>query len=165
MSWRPKFPEKQPKDKDEISKYREKRYLQKVRLCTNLKDYNWCPWGAKCLFAHSLAELRLPDEGPNAMFAWSDVWQRKPAEGKGGVHKWYCQELAPEDHEILKWQFNRKIGREPLKVPDWAIAYAIVHMEFKPFRAPNEAYWGLPDQIEAPRALRGGRLPPGVPPT
>ena len=58
-----------------------------------------------------------------------------------------------------------EIKRDPLKVPDWAIAYAIIHMDFKPFRAPEEQFWGLPRRIETLKALRGGWLPPGVPPT
>ena len=51
----------------------------------------------------------------------------------------------------------------PLTVPDWAIAYAIIHMDFQPLRKPEEQYWDFKEHIEALRALRGGRLPPRVP--
>ena len=138
--------------------WREHRYLQKVRLCTNLKDYNWCLYGANCLFAHSFSDLRLPDEGPNARFEWADVWR------KNKVHTWYGQDFSLENQGILNFYFDREIKMDPLKVPDWAIAYAIVYMDYKPQRKPEERYWGMPRHIDALKKLRGGRLPPGVPP-
>ena len=138
---------------------RERRYLSKVRLCTNLMHRSCCPWEPRCLFAHSLAELRLPDEGHNSKFEWTDIWTTKE-----GVHTWYGQAYSDDTHSILSWRIHLEIASEPLKVPDWAFAYAIIHMDLKPSRAPNELHWGFPQRIEALKAKRGGQLPPGVPP-
>ena len=158
--WQNRETRKQPKPpKKQSSLRRERRYLHKVRLCTNLMRKSCCQWESRCLFAHSLAELSLPDEGHNAMFEWADIWTTKE-----GVHTWYGQAFTDDTHCILSWRINLEIASEPLKVPDWAIAYAIVHMDLKPFRAPNEPRWGFPQRIEALKAQRGGRLPPGVPP-
>ena len=137
---------------------REQRYLHKVRLCTNLMRKSCCHWEPRCLFAHSLAELRLPDEGHNAKFQWADIWTTQE-----GVHTWYGQAYSDDTHCILSWHIHSEIAREPLKVPDWACAYAIIHMDLKPFRAPNKPCWGFPQCIEALKAQRGGQLPPGVP--
>ena len=138
---------------------RERRYLSKVRLCTNLMHNCRCRWEPRCLFAHSLAELRLPDEGHNAKFGWTDIWKTKE-----GVHMWYGQPYSEDTHAILRWRIDLEIASEPQKVPDWAFAYAIIHMDLKPFRAPNELHWGFPQRIAALKAKRGGQLPPGVPP-
>ena len=110
------------------------------------------------MFAHSLAELRLPDEGHNAKFQWTDIWPSQE-----GVHTWYGQAYSDDTHSILSWHIHSEIAREPLKVPDCAFAYAIIHMDLKPVRAPNKPCWGFPQCIEALKAQRGGQLPPGVP--
>ena len=77
---------------------------------------------------------------------------------------WYGQAYSEDTHSILRWRIDLEIASEPQKVPDWAFAYAIIHMDLKPFRAPNELHWGFPQRIEALKAKRGGQLPPGVPP-
>ena len=77
---------------------------------------------------------------------------------------WYGQPYSEDTHAILRWRIDLEIASEPQKVPDWAFAYAIIHMDLKPFRAPKELHWGFPQRIAALKAKRGGRLPPGVPP-
>ena len=151
--------EKRETRKDPHFLRRERRYLSKVRLCTNLMHNCRCRWDTRCLYAHSLAELRLPDEGHNAKFGWPDIWKTKE-----GVHMWYGQPYSEDTHAILRWRIDLEIASEPQKVPDWAFAYAIIHMDLKPFRAPKELHWGFPQRIAALKAKRGGQLPPGVPP-
>ena len=76
---------------------------------------------------------------------------------------WYGQPYSEDTHAILRWRIDLEIASEPQKVPDWAFAYAIIHMDLKPFRAPKELHWGFPQRIAALKAKRGGQLPPGVP--
>ena len=69
------------------------RHLHKIRLCENYKhSYK------DCAFAHTLAELRAPDDTDGL---WDKVWERN----QKGVDRWYGQVLSPTQRKTIKDYF------------------------------------------------------------
>lgn len=144
-----------------MNKKREAKYLHKVRLCT-LFIHNKCDYGdTNCRFAHHLSDLKVPDEGENGEHAWSQVWSND----KGAVHRWFGQTLSDDAHWWLEKYFWRELRLQEQWIPDWAYAYAIIHLHHVPTRGPvcDQEDWGMREALQILKEGRGGKLPQTIP--
>ncbi len=135
---------------------REAKYLRKVRLCDKFLG-NYCEYGRDaCRFAHRLSDLTVPNEGANGQRDWSGVW------GGKGVDHWFCQDWR---RPMVDQNFQWEVRKQSKDIPDWAYAYAIIHLNHKPTHGPKceKDDWGMQAQLDRLRQSRGGFLPSFVP--
>ena len=108
------------------------------------------------MFAHTLMDLQVPDEGKDGAHLWNKVWQDKL------VHRWYGQpEMPPRFCHLLRLYVANHLahGKE---VPDWAIGANAWFNRIAPPWRPKQCDFNLADDIEQLRIKRGGKLPPNV---
>ena len=108
------------------------------------------------MYAHTLKDLRVPDEGRDAGFPWHKVWQAKQ------VHRWYGQSEMPHRfcHLLRLYVANHLANGE--EVPDWAIGANALFNGIAPPWQPKQCDFNLAYDIEQLRIKRGGKLPPNV---
>ena len=147
-------------DQEKIKLEREATYLAKIRLCSVFGDSGYCWFEAKCRFAHDLHDLTLPNEGYNAQHKWSTIWTKTKQHPNTGVDRWYGQ--YTENEEVTKYIKNAK---NPADLPDWANAFAIIHLRRQVMILPkcNKEDWGMADDLAELRKTRNGDLPLSVP--
>ena len=142
--------------RDSRDYHRERTYLHKVRLCENLPRFGECKYGANCMYAHTLKDLRVPDEGRDAGFPWYEVWKAKK------VHRWYGQSEMPDRfYHLLRVYVSNHLARGE-EVPDWAIGANAWFNGIAPPWRPKQCDFNLAYDIEQLRIKRGGKLPPNV---
>lgn len=139
---------------------REKKYLRKIRLCQDLLPNKGCFYGRKCMFAHQLQELEVPNEGENGEYDWSHTWRDDK------VDRWYGQYQGRE--LITKYFIHEHIVREnKLLIPDWVHAWAIIHLSHVPVVPPKcgQPDWGMQEALtELAKKMWRGKVPQPVPP-
>ena len=137
---------------------RQRTYLHKVRLCENLPKFRKCQYGDNCMYAHTLKDLQVPDEGKDGEFPWNKVWQDKL------VHRWYGQPEMPNGFKDLLRVYVAHHLHHQREVPEWAIGANAWFNGMAPPWPPKHWDFNLAYDIEQLRIKRGGKLPPGVRP-
>ena len=110
------------------------------------------------MYAHTLTDLQVPDEGKDGAFPWKKVWQ------KGLVHLWYGQPEMPNVFRHLVRAYVAHHLHHHEEVPEWAIAANAWFNGMPPPWPPKDWDFNLAYDIEQLRIKRGGKLPPGVRP-
>ena len=108
------------------------------------------------MYAHTLKDLQVPDEGQWGQYAWNRVWQEKK------VHRWYGQPEMPKEFRYLLKEYVEHQLEIEVEVPDWAMAANAWFNGVPPPYRPKQWDFGLADDIERLRTSRGGKLPPHV---
>ena len=72
--------------------------MHKVRLCHNLRNLGKCKYGDGYMYAHTLKDLQVPDEGKYGEFERDNVWQDRQ------VHRWYGQFEMPDEFKKYDWK-------------------------------------------------------------
>jgi len=143
---------------------REAKHLCNVRLCLFHVDGR-CRKGDTCFFAHRLKDLRAPYEYEGN--SWSNVWNEDK------VDKWFGSSPLSgmrrrERSRILTAYFRKELddASPQREIPDWAYAYAIVHLGHRPTKGPacGEIDWGMHRILQHLAFDRGGTMPPGIDP-
>ena len=110
------------------------------------------------MFAHTLMDLQVPDEGKDGAHLWTKVWQDKL------VHRWYGQPEMPNEFKYLLRIFVAHHLFHRREVPEWAIGANAWFNGEAPPKPPEHWDFNLTYDIEQLRLKRGGKLPPGVGP-
>ena len=136
--------------------YRQRTYLYRAQLCENLPRYRHCQYGDDCMFAHTLMDLQVPDEGTDGSSPWWKVWQKKK------VHRWYGQPEMPIEFCYLLREYVEHHLANQVEVPDWAIGANALFNGIAPPWQSKQCDFNLAYDIEQLRIKRGGKLPPNV---
>ena len=110
------------------------------------------------MYAHTLKDLQVPDEGKDGEFPWNKVWQDKL------VHRWYGQPEMPNGFKDLLRVYVAHHLHHQREVPEWAIGANAWFNGMAPPWPPKHWDFNLAYDIEQLRIKRGGKLPPGVRP-
>ena len=108
------------------------------------------------MYAHTLKDLRVPDEGRDAGFPWYEVWKAKKCTS------WYGQSEMPHRfYHLLRAYVAHHLAHGE-EVPDWAIGANAWFNGIAPPWQPKQRDFDLAYDIEQLRIKRGGKLPPNV---
>ena len=108
------------------------------------------------MYAHTLKDLQVPDEGKDGEFPWNKVWQDKL------VHRWYGQPEMPNGFKGLLRVYVAHHLDHHREVPEWAIGANAWFNGMAPPWPPKHWDFNLAYDIEQLRIKRGGKLPPNV---
>ena len=112
------------------------------------------------MFAHSLEELEVPNEGQNGEYEWSHAWRDNK------VDRWYGQY---EGRPLMRKYYSHEhmIREDKRLIPDWAHAWAIIHLSHVPVVPPKCGLpdWGMQDALtELAKKRWQEKVPQTVPP-
>ena len=100
---------------------------------------------------------------------WTKIWKEDKVDhwfGKsvGGARKILDKYWAQEHEEEERQRSSNKGRQTATIIPDWACAYAIIHLNYQPTRKPvcDLPDWGMDGILEDLRRNRGGEMPPGI---
>ena len=129
-----------PNPKKDAKVAKDEAHLSNIKLC-DFNLYGLCKHGLqghRCLFAHWLADLQVPEEMHGQ---WSTSWR------KGMVDIRYWPNCKPNGQSLLRFskQFAWERQDDPAGIPNWAWGHALdrtlIEIKDIPAKVPGNFEW------------------------
>ena len=133
---------------DQAKTMRERECLRNIKLCTGylaLEGHTCCRFGKpKCIFAHKLSELSVPDDTPAGQ--WSKTWNL----GEVDFNVWAKDWQSKDAKRRFERAFHCEAAFHPADIPNWCWGLALHYKMIEDKDIPNDLRTVIPSDYDWP---------------
>ena len=133
---------------DQAKTMRERECLRNIKLCTGylaLEGHTCCRFGKpKCIFAHKLRELSVPDDTPAGQ--WSKTWNL----GEVDFNVWPNDWQSKDAKRRFERAFHCEAAFHPADIPNWCWGLALHYKMIEDKDIPNDLRTLIPSDYDWP---------------
>ena len=133
---------------DQAKTMRERECLRNIKLCTGylaLEGHTCCRFGKpKCIFAHKLSELSVPDDTPAGQ--WSKTWNL----GEVDFNVWAKDWQSKDAKRRFERAFHCEAAFHPADIPNWCWGLALHYKMIEDTDIPNDLRTVIPLDYDWP---------------
>ena len=133
---------------DQAKTMRERECLRNIKLCTGylaLEGHTCCRFGKpKCIFAHKLSELSVPDDTPAGQ--WSKTWNL----GEVDFNVWPNDWQSKDAKRRFERAFHCEAAFHPADIPNWCWGLALHYKMIEDKDIPNDLRTLIPSDYDWP---------------
>ena len=133
---------------DQAKMMRERECLRNVKLCTGylaMQGRTCCRFGKpKCIFAHKLSELSVPDDTPAGQ--WSKTWNL----GEVDFNVWAKDWQSKDAKRRFERAFHCEAAFHPADIPNWCWGLALHYKMIEDTDIPNDLRTVIPLDYDWP---------------
>ena len=133
---------------DQAKMMRERECLRNVKLCTGylaMQGHTCCKFGKpKCIFAHKLRELSVPDDTPDGQ--WAKSWNQ----GEVDFNVWPKNWQSNDAKQRFKRAFHSEATLHPEDIPNWCWGLALHYKMIEDTDIPNDLRTVIPLDYDWP---------------